>query len=58
VSVEDDGVGMGERAEGQLANGLCNQAARMKDIGGTVEIRGLGGQGTQVVFQVRLAARS
>ena len=58
VSVEDDGVGLREGAEGELADGLRNQAARMKDIGGTVEIRSAPGQGTRVIFQVSLGRRS
>jgi signal transduction histidine kinase len=54
VSVEDDGAGMKERAEGELADGLRNQTARMRDIGGAVEIQSSPAQGTRVVFQVKL----
>jgi signal transduction histidine kinase len=56
VSVEDDGAGMKEPTGAELANGLRNQAARMKDIGGTVEIQSAPGRGTRVLFQVKLAA--
>ncbi len=56
VSVEDDGAGMKEPPEGELADGLRNQVARMKDIGGTVEIHSSPGQGTRVLFQARLVA--
>jgi signal transduction histidine kinase len=57
VSVEDDGAGLPARTEGELADGLRNQAARMKDIGGKVEIQSSPGRGTQVTFRVKLAAQ-
>ncbi len=57
VSVDDDGAGLPARTEGELADGLRNQAARMKDLGGTVEIQSSPGRGTQVLFRVRLAAQ-
>jgi signal transduction histidine kinase len=57
VSVADDGSGLASRPEGGLADGLRNQQTRMGDIGGTVEIQSSPGQGTQVLFRVKLTAR-
>ena len=43
-------------AEGaDLADGLRNQTTRMKEIGGAVAFHSSPGQGTRVVFQVKLA---
>jgi ligand-binding sensor domain-containing protein/signal transduction histidine kinase len=58
ISVEDDGVGLADRAEGELADGLRNQAARMEEIGGTVEVHSPAGQGTQVLFRVKLVPQN
>ena len=57
VAVEDDGAGMKDPAGGELADGLRNQTARMKDIGGTVAIHSAPDQGTRVSFRVKLGAR-
>ena len=57
VSVADDGSGLASRPESDLADGLRNQQTRMRDIGGTVEIQSSPGQGTQVLFKVKLTAR-
>ncbi len=54
VEVEDDGIGFGPGAESRGRNGLQNQAARMKDIGGTVEVHSAAGKGTRIVFSVRI----
>jgi signal transduction histidine kinase/streptogramin lyase len=58
VSVEDDGAGLGAGKEGQLADGLRNQAARMQDIGGKVEIQSSPAQGTRITFRVSLATET
>jgi ligand-binding sensor domain-containing protein/signal transduction histidine kinase len=55
VSVDDDGRGLKRGEDGALADGLRNQAARMEEIGGRVEIGSRPKQGTQVRFAVRLA---
>ncbi len=56
ISVEDDGAGLPAGAGGDLADGLRNQTERMKDIGGSVAVQSSAGQGTRVVFQVRLTS--
>ncbi len=55
VRVEDDGVGFdtGRRA-GVGHDGLGNMARRMKEAGGTVELRSASGQGTCVTLRVPL----
>ena len=54
ISVEDDGTGFEPRADSARGNGLRNQAARMQEIGGTVEVKSAPGQGTQVTLRVSL----
>jgi ligand-binding sensor domain-containing protein/signal transduction histidine kinase len=54
VAVEDDGAGFEPGGDSPQGNGLRNQAARMKEIGGTVEIKSTPGQGTQVTLRVAL----
>jgi signal transduction histidine kinase len=52
IAVEDDGVGFEQGGESSRRNGLRNQAMRMHEIGGTVEIQSAPGQGTQVTLRV------
>ncbi len=54
VAVEDDGAGFEPGGDAPRGNGLRNQAARMQEIGGTVEIKSAPGQGTQVTLRVSL----
>ncbi len=54
VTVEDDGVGFDSAQAQPVGNGLANQAARMREIGGTVHITSALGQGARTVFRVRL----
>lgn len=53
ISVEDDGCGFDTKLPSQ-GNGLGNQQARMKRIGGTVELHSQPGSGTRIVFRVKL----
>ena len=55
VTVEDDGVGFDPDQTRSLGNGLSNQATRMKEIGGDVDIVSSPGKGTRSVFRVKLA---
>jgi signal transduction histidine kinase len=52
ITVEDDGKGFAADRKNADGNGLRNQASRMKDIGGSVEIQTSPGRGTQVVFSI------
>ena len=54
VTVEDDGIGFDLDKIRPLGNGLGNQATRMEEIGGTVEIVSSPGRGTRSVFRVKL----
>lgn len=54
ITVEDDGAGFELGEETARGNGLRNQAARMREIGGTVDIKSAPGQGTQVTLQISL----
>ncbi len=54
IEVEDDGQGFSSAGQFPAGNGLANQAARMKEIQGTVRVHSVAGQGTKVTFQVRL----
>jgi ligand-binding sensor domain-containing protein/signal transduction histidine kinase len=54
VTVEDDGVGFDRDQTRPLGNGLSNQATRMKEIGGSVEVVSVPGNGTRSVFCVKL----
>jgi len=54
VAVEDDGAGFEPGGDSPRGNGLRNQAARMQEIGGSVEIKSAPGQGTQVTLRVSL----
>ena len=54
ITVEDDGAGFELGEETARGNGLRNQAARMREIGGTVDIKSAPGQGTQVTLRVSL----
>lgn len=53
ISVEDDGCGFDTKLPSQ-GNGLGNQQARMKRIGGMVELNSQPGSGTRIVFRVKL----
>lgn len=53
VSVEDNGCGFDAGLPSQ-GNGLGNQQARMKRIGGTVELASQVGSGTRIFFRVKL----
>jgi len=55
ISVEDNGCGFDPAIPSQ-GNGLANQKARLKRIGGTVELASQAGSGTRIVFRVRLAS--
>jgi signal transduction histidine kinase len=55
ISVEDNGCGFDPSIPSQ-GNGLANQKARLKRIGGTVELASQAGSGTRIVFRVRLAS--
>ena len=54
IAVEDDGAGFEPTGASSRGNGLRNQATRMQEIGGTVEIKSAPGQGTQVTIRVSL----
>ncbi len=56
VTVEDDGVGFDPGKLRSQGNGLSNQATRMKEIGGGVDIVSSPGNGARSVFRVKLAA--
>ena len=58
ITVEDDGVGFDAQEADPSGNGIGNQASRMKDIGGTVEVQAKPGTGTRIVFSVRVATSS
>ncbi len=53
IRVEDNGCGF-QPSAAERGNGLGNQRARMERIGGTVELNSAPGQGTRIVFKVRL----
>jgi signal transduction histidine kinase len=53
ISVEDNGCGFDPAVPGD-GNGLANQQARLKRIGGTVELGSHSGDGTRIVFRVQL----
>jgi signal transduction histidine kinase len=53
ISVEDNGCGFNPAAPGP-GNGLANQQARLKQLGGTVELTSQPGGGTRIVFRVKL----
>jgi signal transduction histidine kinase len=53
ISVEDNGYGFDPAVPSQ-GNGLANQQARLKRIGGTVELASHAGGGTRIVFRVKL----
>ncbi len=53
ISVEDDGCGFDTKLPSQ-GNGLGNQQARMKRIGGMVELNSQPGSGTRIVFRISL----
>jgi signal transduction histidine kinase len=53
ISVEDNGRGFNPAVPGQ-GNGLANQQVRLKRIGGTVELTSQRGEGTRIVFRVKL----
>ena len=55
IVVADDGQGF-QPGKGGSGNGLTNQGVRMKRIGGTVELTSRPGQGTRLVFRVRLTS--
>lgn len=54
IWVEDNGAGFEPGGDSSRGNGLRNQAARMQEIGGTVEIKSTPGQGTHVILRVSL----
>jgi len=54
ISVEDNGAGFTQETSGSGRSGLRNQAGRMRDIGGSVQIQSAPGRGTVVRFQLRL----
>jgi two-component system sensor histidine kinase UhpB len=53
ISVEDTGCGFDPAVPSQ-GNGLANQQARLKRIGGTIELASHAGDGTRIVFGVKL----
>jgi len=53
ISVEDNGCGFDPAIPSQ-GNGLANQQARLKRIGGAVELDSRPGGGTRIVFRVKL----
>ncbi|HWD91434.1 MAG TPA: ATP-binding protein [Verrucomicrobiae bacterium] len=53
ISVEDNGCGFDPAIPSQ-GNGLANQQARLKRIGGTVELASHPGGGTRIIFRVKL----
>ena len=53
ISVEDNGCGFDPAIPSQ-GNGLANQQARLKRIGGHVELDSHPGGGTRIVFRVKL----
>lgn len=57
ICVEDNGRGFDASVPSQ-GNGLGNQQVRLKRIGGKVELTSQPGQGTQVVFSIRLEGRN
>jgi signal transduction histidine kinase/ligand-binding sensor domain-containing protein len=57
VAVEDDGKGFNPAQPSLGGNGLGNQAARMREIGGCVEMRSTPGKGTWTVFRVSLRGK-
>jgi signal transduction histidine kinase len=54
VTVEDDGVGFELGKVRPLGNGLGNQATRMKEVGGRVDIVTSPGSGARTIFRVRI----
>lgn len=56
ITVEDNGVGFDPANSTARGNGLTNQMARMREIGGAVEVYSTPGAGTRSVFRVRLTA--
>jgi signal transduction histidine kinase len=52
IIVEDNGCGF-DPAVANSGNGLGNQQARMKKIGGTIELNSQPGRGTRIIFRVR-----
>jgi signal transduction histidine kinase/ligand-binding sensor domain-containing protein len=55
LRIADEGVGFDPAAaEHSERNGLSNMRSRMADLGGTVEIQSIRGQGTDVVIRQRL----
>ncbi|MGC3958359.1 MAG: ATP-binding protein [Verrucomicrobiota bacterium] len=57
ISVEDNGRGFDPQIPSQ-GNGLANQQVRMQRIGGTVALTSQSGDGTRIVFQIKLEAGS
>jgi signal transduction histidine kinase len=57
AEVADDGIGFDTLAHQNRGNGLGNQAARMKDIGGSVFVESALGKGTRVRFTIRLPGK-
>jgi signal transduction histidine kinase len=58
VTGADDGIGFEPKIIRSLGNGLGNQATRMKEIGGEVNIVSSPGKGTLSVFRIKLTAAS
>ena len=55
MAVQDTGIGFDPAApENNERNGLTNMASRLREIGATLEIRSVPGQGTTVAWQVPL----
>jgi len=58
ITVEDDGRGFDAAAVSERGNGLVNQRARLKKIGGNLELKSSPAQGTRTIFHVRLASEN
>jgi signal transduction histidine kinase/ligand-binding sensor domain-containing protein len=54
VTVEDNGVGFDPGKLHSPGNGLANQVARMREVGGSVEVHSEPGKGTRSVFRVAI----
>lgn len=55
ISVQDNGCGF-DSASAARGNGLDNMRTRLERNGGTVEVKSAPGQGTRLVFRIRLDA--
>jgi signal transduction histidine kinase len=54
ITITDNGKGFENTKTGSGGNGLLNMKKRAEDLGGTFEIQSSPGDGTKVLFKVKL----